>query len=87
MKDERGKYYYPFPQNKRVHMYVQETDGMVHFRLWNSDDAKLWEEHGWVPYEAILQAAEMFEKRADKKSDFDPNSAYNLEIAKAVLKE
>jgi len=51
MKDERGKYYYPFPQNKKVRMYVQETDGMIHFRLWNSDDTKLWEEHDWIPYE------------------------------------
>ena len=87
MKDERGKYYYPFPQNKKVRMYVQETDGMVHFRLWNSDDAKLWEEHGWIPYEAILQASEMYEKRSEKKGDFDPNQAYNLDIAQAVLKE
>ncbi len=87
MKDERGKYYYPFPQNKKVRMYVREKDGMIHFRMWNSDDAKLWEEHGWIPHEAILQAAEMFEKRADKKSDFDPNRAYDLDAAKALLKE
>ncbi len=83
MKDERGKYYYPFPQNKKVRMYVQEKDGMVHFRLWNSDDPKLWEEHGWIPYEAIQQASAMYEQ----KNDFDPNQAYNLDIAKAALKE
>ena len=83
MKDERGKYYYPFPKNKRVRMYVQETDGMIHFRLWNADEPKLWEEHNWIPHEAILQAAAMYEQ----KNDFNPNQAYNLDIAKAVLKE
>ncbi|OQY50382.1 MAG: hypothetical protein B6240_01705 [Desulfobacteraceae bacterium 4572_87] len=87
MKDERGKYYYPFPQNKKARMYVQETDGMIHFRLWNSDDPKLWEEHDWIPYEAIRQAAEMYDKRSEKKSDFNPNQAYNLDVAKAVLQE
>ncbi|EFK09081.1 conserved hypothetical protein [delta proteobacterium NaphS2] len=87
MKDERGNYYYPFPQNKKVRMYVQEKDGMVQFRLWNSDDSKLWEEHGWIPYDAILQAAEMYKNKSDKKSDFDPNRAYDLDAAQALLKE
>ncbi len=82
MKDEQGKYYYPFPQNKKVRMYVQKEGEMVYFRLWNSDDPKLWEDHGWVPYEAIKQASAMYEQ----KNDFNPNQAYDLEIAKTVLK-
>ena len=83
MKDDLGKYYYPFPQNKKVRMYVQEIDGMVQFRLWNSDDAKLWDDHGWIPYDAIQQAAAMYKK----KNAFNPNQAYDLDIAKALLKE
>jgi hypothetical protein len=83
MKDDRGKYYYPFPQNKRVRMYVQEEGGSVYFRLWNSDDIQLWDDHGWIPYEAIQQAQAMYEQ----KNDFNPNQAYDLETAKAVLKE
>ena len=83
MKDERGKYYYPFPQNKKVRMYVQEEGGSVYFRLWNSDDIQLWDDHGWIPYEAIKQAQAMYEQ----KNDFNPNQAYDLETAKAVLKE
>ena len=83
MKDDRGKYYYPFPQNKKVRMYVQEEGGNVYFRLWNSDDIKLWDDHGWIPYEAIQQAQAMYEQ----KNDFNPNKAYDLETAKAVLKE
>ena len=83
MKDERGKYYYPFPHNKTVRMYVQEEGDVVCFRLWNSDDPQLWEQHGWIPYEAVKQATAMYEP----KNDFNPNQAYNLEIAEAVLKE
>ena len=83
MKDERGKYYYPFPQNKRVKMYVQEEGSEIFFRLWNADDIQLWDDHGWIPYEAIKQAQAMYVQ----KNDFDPKRAYDLETAKAVLKE
>ena len=83
MKDDRGKYYYPFPQNKKVRMYVQEEGDEVFFRLWNSDATELWDEHGWIPYEAIKQAEAMY----DREKDFKPNEAYNLEIARGVLKE
>ena len=83
MKDDRGKYYYPFPQNKRVKMYVQEEGGEIFFRLWNADDIQLWDDHGWIPYEAIKQAQAMYVQ----KNDFNPEKAYDLETAKAVLKE
>ncbi len=56
MKDENGLYYYPFPDNKRVRMYVQDEDGVICFRLWSADDAELWKAHGWMPYRAILEA-------------------------------
>jgi hypothetical protein len=83
MKDKLGLYYYPYPQNKRVHMYVMRQDDEVCFRLWSADDPQLWEHHGWVPYDAIQKAAGMY----DKKSAFDPRQAYDLEIAEALLKE
>ncbi len=83
MKDERGLYYYPFPSNKKVRMYVRESEGAICFRLWNSEDQELWVAHGWTPYEAIEQAAAMYKRRGD----FDPESAYNVDIAKALLKE
>ena len=83
MKDERGIYYYPFPQNKRVRMYVREEEGTVFFRLFNADDTELWSLHGWVPYDAIVQAKAMYEQ----KNDFNPDRAYDLSIARAVLKE
>ncbi|MBW1783818.1 MAG: hypothetical protein JRL30_24145 [Deltaproteobacteria bacterium] len=83
MKDERGKYYYPFPQNKKVRMYVKEEDATIYFRLWNAVDPQLWSQHGWIPYDAIIQAQTMYEQ----KNDFNPSQAYDLEIARAVLKE
>ncbi len=82
MKDEKGIYYFPFPQNKRVRMYVREDPGTVCFRLWNLDDEKMWATHGWVPYEAIREAAGMY-----SKDNFDPDKAYDIHVARAVLKE
>jgi len=84
MKDERGLYYYPFPQNKRVRMYVREVEGAICFRLWNADDPELWKEHGWVPYGAIKQAAAMSKS---KRHAFDPNQAYDVEVAEMLLKQ
>jgi len=82
MKDEKGIYYYPFPDNKRVRMYVKEAGGTIFFRLWNADDPKLWEDHGWVPYEAVEKAMEIYDG-----NQFKPAQAYDVTIAKALLKE
>ncbi len=81
MKDDKGLYYHPFPQNKGIRMYVREDEGAIWFRLSNSADPKMWEEHGWVPYGAIKQAATM-----SKGKHFDPNQAYDIEAAKMLLK-
>ena len=80
MKDERGLYYYPFPQNKRVRMYVDEQDGDICFRLWSQDDPELWMEHGWVPYGAIQRASKMVDKKK-----FDPDHAYDINAARDLL--
>ena len=82
MKDKNGVYYFPFPQNKRVRMYVREDQETVCFRLWNADDDQMWEAHGWVPYGAIREAAAMYDK-----NNFDPDNAYDIDVARAVLKE
>jgi hypothetical protein len=82
MKDELGLYYFPFPQNKNARMYVREKEGAVWFRLWNADDPKLWEEHGWVPYDAIKQAEALYDG-----TGFDPATAYDLQAARALIKE
>ena len=82
MKDKKGLYYYPFPQNKRVRMYVRAADGDILFRLWNADDPELWEEHGWVPYSAVKQAAALH-----KHGSFDAKQAYDIEVATLLIKE
>ncbi len=82
MKDDKGLYYYPFPSNKRVRMYVQETEGAVCFRLWDADDSVLWIDHGWVPYEAIVKAASMYEGKS-----FNPTQAYDIKLATALIQE
>lgn len=78
MKDQRGTYYYPFPANKRVRMYVREKGGEIEFRLWNQDDSELWKQHGWLPYSAVQQASSQY---SAGDSGFDPNRAYDIDIA------
>jgi hypothetical protein len=82
VKDDKGVYYYPFPQNKQVRMYVREDRGAVWFRLWNETDAALWDDHGWIPWEAVQQAMAL-----KKPSSFNPEAAYDLDVARAVLSE
>ncbi len=83
MKDDNGLYYHPIPGNNRVRMYVREVGGDICFRLWLSDDPAMWEEHGWVPHGAIKQASAMY----DKQGSFDPASAYDMEVARALIME
>ena len=82
MKDDRGLYYYPFPANKRVRMYVRQGGDDIEFRLWNQDDEQLWDEHGWVPYQAILQAQAHYQG-----GPFDPKAAYDQRVAKSLIKD
>ncbi len=82
MKDKRGLYFYPFPQNRQIRTYVRESEGEIWFRLWNADDQDLWKDHGWVPYGAIKQAAGIF-----KRGSFDPDQAYDIQVAKALVDE
>lgn len=80
MKDGNGLYYYPFPQNKRVRMYIRAKFNDIEFRMWNQDDPKMWEAHDWVPYAAIEQAKPMY-----KGGPFDPDKAYDIATARALL--
>ncbi len=82
MKDERGLYYYPNPVNKNFRTYVRRAEGTFWFRLYNAEDPQLWELHGWVPWEAIRQAAAIYQGNT-----LDPLKAYDIELAKALLDE
>ncbi|MCF8036634.1 MAG: hypothetical protein K9K62_07165 [Desulfobacteraceae bacterium] len=82
MKDDKGIYYYPFPQNKRVRMYIRSSGNTVEFRMWHADDPALWDEHGWVAWEAIEQAIAMYSGKG-----FDPKQAYDIRVARAMINE
>jgi hypothetical protein len=84
MKDDRGLYYYPYPHNKQTRMYVRKSQGIIWFRLFNENTPELWDEHGWVPHDAIIKAAAMYDR---KNSAFNPTEAYDPEIAKALIKD
>jgi len=83
MKDARGLYYLPYPQNPQTRMYVVRRSDDIYFRLWNANDAELWEKHDWVPWGAIRKASEMYEQ----KGAFDPAQAYDIRVAEALLAE
>jgi hypothetical protein len=82
MKDDNGLYYHPQLQNKHVRMYVRKFGSDIEFRLWDQDTPDLWEKHGWVPYEAIQQAAKLYTGKS-----LDPNQVYDIDVAKALLQE
>lgn len=81
MKDAKGLYYYPFPQNHRIRMYVRKVGAEICFRMWNADDDKMWEQHGWVPYGAVKQAIAMYQNTRR----FDPKQAYDINVARALI--
>ena len=82
MNDNIGLFYYPFPTNKNVRMYVRESDGAIFFRMWNREDPDLWVEHGWVPHEAIQMAASIYSGK-----NFQPTQAYDINLARELLRE
>ena len=82
MKDKLGLYYYPFPDNTRVRMYVSEIHDKICFKFWNADAPEIWDKQSWVPYEEILKATAAYK---DKKRN--PIEAYDIEVAKNLIRE
>jgi hypothetical protein len=89
MKDNVGIYYYPFPENKRVRMYIREKNLLVgwyaseiEFRMKNQDDPST-DDHGWIPYSAIQQAQVLYAQRGS----FDPGRAYDIKIAAVLIRD
>lgn len=82
MKDNIGTYYYPFPRNKKIRMYVRKKGSDIEFRMKNDDDPKMWTEHKWVPYDAVLQAKALY----NGNNRFDPDRAYDIDAAKELLR-
>jgi hypothetical protein len=85
MHDERGLYYYPLVGNRKIRMYIRPAKDEVEFRLWDQDDETLWEEHGWVPYSAIQQAAELYEKEGRKGKV--PLHLYDMDAAIRLMRD
>ncbi len=85
MKDKLGLYYYPLLENKALRMYVRPNKDELEFRLWSADDPGLWKEHGWVPWSAIQQAAELYKK--EKRKGKPPVHMYDLDIAMRLVRD
>lgn len=85
MKDDKGLYYYPVLQNRKLRMYVRLNEDEIEFRLWDQADKSLWDEHGWIPWTAIKQAADLYKKEGRKGAP--PTHLYDLNVAKGLLRE
>jgi hypothetical protein len=85
MQDDKGVYYYPYPDNKKTRMYIKKSQGVIWFRLWSKEIPELWDEHGWIPYDAILKASGIYKKKGP--DNFDPRRAYDIEVAKSLLND
>jgi hypothetical protein len=85
VQDKRGLFYYPVLQNRKLRMYVRPVTGEIEFRMWDDEDPSLWHEHGWVPWPAIQQAAELYENEG--RNGRPPLQLYDLEIAKRLIKD
>jgi hypothetical protein len=84
VQDKDGIFYYPYPGNKRIRMYVRENEGSIEFRLNNVDHPEIWEQHGWIDIDIVRRGAKMFEERGSKG---DPTKIYDLETARYLIRE
>lgn len=85
MQDEKGIFYFPILEKKSLRMYVRLTANDVEFRPFDLDDPSLWDEHGWVPYTAILEAKRFYREK-NTKGVF-PAHLYDIEIAIRLLRD
>ena len=86
MKDERGIYYHPVLQNKKRRMYVRRAGSNIEFRMWDSDDPSVWEDHHWLSIEVIKKAAEIYTSHPSYTGR-SPLHLYDLEIAQQLVKD
>ncbi len=88
MKDERGIYYHPNPNDVKARVYVRRgEDGEIEFRLWQQDHAEVWEKHEWLPASVIREAAAMYKNTGRGQAGADPMRLYDSAVATALLKE
>jgi len=83
VQDELGLYYNPILENKKIRMYVRTGSDDIEFRMWNADDSGMWDDHGWVEWAAIKQAADFYKEDGREP----PLHLYDIEIAERLLKD
>ena len=84
MKDQKGIYYFPDPNDRDTRVYVRQGVDGPEFRLWRNNLPEVWEKHGWLPHQVIEAAAAMYRQGGKDKSN--PLLLYDLDVARALLK-
>ena len=86
MKDERGLYYFASPSDHKTRVYVRENAlGDIEFRLWAEENASIWEQHQWIPYDVLREADELYKKERNAKAN--PLAVYDLKLARTLIAE
>ncbi len=86
MKDERGIYYYPELQNKKQRMYVRQNGSDIEFRMWDSEDSNVWENHIWLDMASLKKAADIYSSHPNYKGR-SPLHLYDLQLAQQLIIE
>lgn len=84
MKDDKGLYYHPDPTDAKSRVYVRQGPSGPEFRLWRQEHPEVWDKHQWLPHSVIEAAASMYKERGNAS---DPLALYDLNVARALLKE
>ena len=66
-------------------MYVKLLDDDIAFRLWDDENKAMWDDHGWVPWSALSQAAAMYAETREGAAP--PMHLYDMDIAIRLLKD
>jgi hypothetical protein len=80
MKDDRGLYYYPSLQSKNTRMYVRKNGTTIEFRLWSSEDPRVWDRHEWIPRDVAEKAMQHYATKGR-----NPLALYDLDIASRLI--
>lgn len=85
LRDERGFYYFPILDDKKVRMYVRRNSaGEIEYRMWEAQHPEVWEDHQWLPRRLLAQFQEFYHKNRNGKAN--PLTLYDEKIAEALLK-
>lgn len=85
MQDEQGLYYFPDLNDRQTRMYVRlNAKNQIEFRLMVESKPEIWDKHGWIPYEVLALAQDLYNQ--ERNPNLQHIKLYDLKVAKSLLK-